>query len=273
MGSSSDFVDGGMFSGQKLPEKTMFTQTCSLLREYLKEKKGPLGELSLGMALGSLDGNAMPESYRPATTPTSNFFPTAEKSTSVVPSWNMAAAAAMATPRNVNKPMNLFYQQPGFGTTDLPKMADHCVNKPATTEPEKAQMTIFYAGQVLVFNDFPANKAKEVMLMASMGSSKNPSTFPSTPVRNANDSVCSIPSSNIVHNMGISIPQERIQKCAQPIDLPIARKASLTRFLEKRKDRINARAPYDMSGPFAAPSKPTESKSWLGLAAQSANAV
>lgn len=45
-------------------------------------------------------------------------------------------------------------------------------------------------------------------------------------------------------------------------DLPIARKASLTRFLEKRKDRITARAPY------ASPAtKPAESKSWLGLAA------
>lgn len=45
-------------------------------------------------------------------------------------------------------------------------------------------------------------------------------------------------------------------------DLPIARKASLTRFLEKRKDRITARAPYASSE-----TKPAESKSWLGLAA------
>ena len=50
--------------------------------------------------------------------------------------------------------------------------------------------------------------------------------------------------------------------------LPIARTASLTRFLEKRKDRIVARAPY--ASPSAkAPVKPAENKSWLGLAAQS----
>lgn len=47
------------------------------------------------------------------------------------------------------------------------------------------------------------------------------------------------------------------------LDLPIARKASLTRFLEKRKDRITARAPYGSP----AVTKPAETKSWLGLAA------
>ncbi|KAF4368703.1 hypothetical protein G4B88_025121 [Cannabis sativa] len=54
--------------------------------------------------------------------------------------------------------------------------------------------------------------------------------------------------------------------CSSIAHLPIARKASLHRFLEKRKDRINARAPYQI--PEVARSKSTEGNSWLGLAAQ-----
>ena len=55
-----------------------------------------------------------------------------------------------------------------------------CVRKSATTATTETettdQMTIFYAGQVLVFNDLPADKAREVMLLASKGSSQNTSS-------------------------------------------------------------------------------------------------
>ncbi|KAL2537969.1 protein TIFY 10b-like [Forsythia ovata] len=35
------------------------------------------------------------------------------------------------------------------------------------SEPETVQMTIIYAGQVFVFNDFPVDKANEIMMLAT----------------------------------------------------------------------------------------------------------
>ena len=55
-------------------------------------------------------------------------------------------------------------------------------------------------------------------------------------------------------------------------ELPIARRASLHRFLAKRKDRVTSKAPYQLSDPAKASSKPqtgdNNTTSWLGLAAQ-----
>lgn len=59
MSSSSDFSDSGRITGQRVParapEKSTFSQTCSLLSQYIKEK-GTFGDLSLGMTC-SLEGN------------------------------------------------------------------------------------------------------------------------------------------------------------------------------------------------------------------------
>lgn len=49
-------------------------------------------------------------------------------------------------------------------------------------EQEKNQLTIFYNGKVLVFNDFPADKAKGLMQLASKGSPIVPNVSTPTPV-------------------------------------------------------------------------------------------
>ncbi|XP_048227608.1 protein TIFY 10A isoform X2 [Ricinus communis] len=185
MAGSPEFVG---LSGQKtarLSEKNSFSQKCSLLSQYLKEK-GSFGDLSLGITCNNSNNNADAKintgngngaSDMIKQTTTMNLFPMSEKHVDV-PNRNMVTNC---------RSMDLFPQQSGFVTTtpepkeDMQKRADSSVHKPASPESQNAQLTIFYAGQVIVFNDFPADKAKEVMLLATKGNSLN--RFPSVPVK------------------------------------------------------------------------------------------
>ncbi|XP_044982832.1 protein TIFY 11c-like [Hordeum vulgare subsp. vulgare] len=96
------------------------------------------------------------------------------------------------------------------------------------TGPERAPLTIFYGGRTVVFDDFPAEKAGELMQLAGSFIAPPPASDA------AAEPVCQ------------SAP-------GQPwlADLPIARKASLHRFLEKRKSRLATVDPYP--APLAAP--------------------
>ncbi|GMH30486.1 hypothetical protein Nepgr_032329 [Nepenthes gracilis] len=67
------------------------------------------------------------------------------------------------------------------------------VNKAASSESRAAQMTIFYAGQVIVFNDFPGDKANEIIELASRGSSQKFSTSVSNSAKSTADSSNLIP--------------------------------------------------------------------------------
>ncbi|XP_047327750.1 protein TIFY 10a-like [Impatiens glandulifera] len=78
-------------------------------------------------------------------------------------------------------------------------------------EKEMAQMTIFYAGKVMVF-DFPPTKANHLLTTIATAAHQQLTPHPPAPVSAS--------------------------------DLPIARRASLHRFLDKRKSRVMAKAPY-----------------------------
>ncbi|XP_065849314.1 protein TIFY 10B [Euphorbia lathyris] len=261
MSSSSESVELSVQMAAKMQEKSSFSQRCSLLSQYLKVK-GSFGDLSLGMTCNT-EGN-VPE--------TMNLFPTNENQFDV-------------STRNVRS-VDLFPQQAGFSTSDPDgqKRVELSINKAATSDSPPAQMTIFYGGQVIVFDDFPADKAKDVMVLAGKGTSQSLSATTGFPIKNPPpvfspnlaippmECSSSVPcTSNAVASFGKNLFQDRIQPPPKPIstDLPIARRASLHRFLEKRKDRIISRAPYTLNGSgAAAPSRSGESKSWLGLAAQ-----
>ncbi|GMJ07271.1 jasmonate-zim-domain protein 1 [Hibiscus trionum] len=241
------------------PEKPSFTQTCSLLSQYLKEK-GSFGDLTLGMTCnGEAKGN--PEMLRPCST--MDLFPVKEKS---------GDDCGMT---RKSRSMDLFPNQAGFPGPERVDSSVTTMNKPAAAaaEPQAAQMTIFYGGQVIVFNDFPADKAKEIMLLAGKGSSQSNThlnvPFTSSTARTPVESGIGVPPTS---NFGNTVTQDCVRSAQRPIpggDLPIARRASLHRFLEKRKDRVTTRAPYQIGNPAASPSKPADNKSWLGLAAQS----
>ncbi|XP_022737730.1 protein TIFY 9-like [Durio zibethinus] len=95
----------------------------------------------------------------------------------------------------------------------------------ATAEdgPETAPLTVFYNGTVYIFN-ITRDKAEGILTLAVEGSSKN---VGSTDPKVANSS------SDQQQLLGILDG-----------DLPIARRKSLERFLEKRKDRLTSASPY-----------------------------
>nr|GMD30266.1 protein TIFY 10A-like [Ipomoea batatas]GMD35375.1 protein TIFY 10A-like [Ipomoea batatas] len=140
------------------------------------------------------------------------------------------------------KPLNLFPTK---------NKIDSSVGK---ADPERAPMTIFYNGQMIMFNEFPVEKAKELIAMAT--NTQTPNILPCADV----NSVVPRPAvSKVVPGFG----NQRAYS-----DLPIARRSSLARFLEKRKDRLTSKAPYLKGSNEGASSEEEENKAWLGLTAQ-----
>ncbi|XP_050366675.1 protein TIFY 10a-like [Argentina anserina] len=260
MSSSSEMM---MRAVEKPPT---FNSTCSMLYQFLKEKGSKLGDLNLDMQLSNANGHAEIFRQRAQQQQPIDFFADMENSRDV------HAARGY-------KSMDLFPQRAGFGSSSLPRMSDiETMKKTVAEEPQKGQMTVFYEGKVHVFNDLPAEKAMEVMLFASKESSKCQqavhvsdfhSQFGNVQV-NSGTAPVPPPSSNHFPEFGQVMQQTEAIKPTptRPLitDIPMQRKASLQRFLAKRKDRINNIAPYQMSSPGSSDlAKPAAgSKSWLG---------
>ncbi|KAJ0848785.1 putative transcription factor TIFY family [Helianthus annuus] len=112
--------------------------------------------------------------------------------------------------------------------------------KPDETTNKAQQMTIFYHREVIVFDNIPADRARDLMLAAR--------DYPSsTGKTNAHDYL--IATSNFPYNARDSDqPIDHLRVQANGLDLLIARRASLNKFLAKRKDRATVQAPYPSPG-------------------------
>jgi jasmonate ZIM domain-containing protein len=208
---------------------------CSLLSRYVRQNGAAAAELDLGINKGEVEAHKAAETKNPV--------PGAE---------GEEAGRKKDT-------MELFPQSAGLGSPQDASALD------AAREQEKRQLTIFYGGKVLVFNDFPADKAKGLMQLASKGTPvvQNVSAAPTTVTDNTK-----VQTDVLAPASGLPTDLVDAHKPARPnaSDLPIARKASLHRFLEKRKDRLHAKAPYQTSPSDATPVKnEPESQPWLGL--------
>ncbi|CAD5316858.1 unnamed protein product [Arabidopsis thaliana] len=102
------------------------------------------------------------------------------------------------------------------------------------------QLTIFYGGTISVFNDISPDKAQAIMLCA--GNGLKGETGDSKPVREAermcrDTPVAATNAMSMIESFNAA-PRNMIPS------VPQARKASLARFLEKRKERLMSAMPY-----------------------------
>ncbi|GLJ49985.1 hypothetical protein SUGI_1063110 [Cryptomeria japonica] len=143
------------------------------------------------------------------------------------------------------KTMDLFPQHPlGFQSNGkqesalLDRKTEICED--VTTNPSSPQLTIFYNGAVKVYNDVSSREAEAIIMLAAANEDALPSSTPSN-------------ISNLLRK-SVSNPEESTQGAKQShaietsnANLPIAKKLSLQRFLQKRKDRVSRVIPYATS--------------------------
>ncbi|OMO92273.1 Tify [Corchorus olitorius] len=106
---------------------------------------------------------------------------------------------------------------------------------PGKNDSSKAQLTIFYAGVINVYDDVPSDKAQAIMLLAGESSL-------SKPIANHEETKTEAKIKTPLH---LHRPNIESASCKlQATDLPIARKLSLQHFIEKRRRRIVCNSPY-----------------------------
>ncbi|KAL4332703.1 hypothetical protein GQ457_07G039320 [Hibiscus cannabinus] len=149
-----------------------------------------------------------------------------------------------------------------LGTAEAPdflseKKFQNCsVTMPAsglnTTSSAPSQFTIFYNGSICVFDAIPAEKVREIMLIAATAAAGAANSIDMKNV--ATDCATTSPALTRSPSLqstatALASPLAQVYPINRPAfcklqELPIARRHSLQRFFEKRRDRLVNRNPY-----------------------------
>ncbi|CAA2972465.1 Hypothetical predicted protein [Olea europaea subsp. europaea] len=160
MSNSQDFSNRKR--ARKAPEKSNFVHTCNLLSQFIK-KKGSLRDLNfeIGDKVESLESIVKADTSKVAATPRTKFMNNVEKSVQASTEQYMSIEPVPA--RGMPSSSSNLHNASNKAVTS---------REAATVESKNAQLTIFYAGKVLVFDDYPAEKVTELAEFASKESCK-----------------------------------------------------------------------------------------------------